>query len=43
MEYIIVSKDYEEKKRYQADLSFKLAATREEVQEKIDELILSGF
>lgn len=33
----------EEKKRYQADLSFKLAATKEEVQEKIDELILSGF
>ena len=33
----------EEKKRYQADLSFKMAATREEVQEKIDEIILSGF
>jgi hypothetical protein len=33
----------EEKKRYQADLSFKLTATKEEVQEKIDELILSGF
>ena len=33
----------EEKKRYQADLSFKLSATREEVQEKIDELVLSGF
>tara|TARA_B100000927_G_scaffold281384_1_gene266863 strand:+ start:799 stop:1125 length:327 start_codon:yes stop_codon:yes gene_type:complete len=33
----------EEKKRYQADLSFKMSATREEVQEKIDEIILSGF
>ena len=33
----------EEKKRYQADISFKLVATKEEVQEKIDELILSGF
>ncbi|NNE32482.1 MAG: hypothetical protein HKN40_08945 [Winogradskyella sp.] len=33
----------EETKRYQADLSFKLAATKEEVQEYIDELILSGF
>ena len=33
----------EEQKRYQADLSFKMSATREEVQEKIDEIILSGF
>ncbi len=33
----------EEKKRYQADLSFKMSATREEVQDKIDEIILSGF
>ena len=33
----------EETKRYQADLSFKLTATKEEVQEYIDELILSGF
>jgi len=33
----------EEKKRYQADLSFKMSATREEVQEKIDEIIMSGF
>jgi len=30
-------------KRYQADLSFKMSATREEVQDKIDEIILSGF
>jgi|SRR6056300_1788406 hypothetical protein len=40
---IIVLQYDEEKKRYQADLSFKLTATKEEVQEYIDELILSGF
>lgn len=40
---IIVLQYDEEKKRYQADLSFKLAATKEEVQDYIDELILSGF
>ena len=40
---IIVFKDGEEIKRYQADLSFKMLATRKEVQSKIDELILSDF
>ena len=40
---ILILQYDEEKKRYQADLSFKLSATREEVQEKIDELVLSGF
>jgi len=40
---IVVLKYDEEKKRYQADLSFKLAATKDEVQKYIDELILSGF
>ena len=40
---IVVLKYDEEKKRYQADLSFKLTATKDEVQEMIDELILSGF
>jgi len=40
---IIVLQYDEEKKRYQADLSFKLTATKEEVQDYIDELILSGF
>tara|TARA_S200002703_G_scaffold158714_2_gene169842 strand:- start:2204 stop:2530 length:327 start_codon:yes stop_codon:yes gene_type:complete len=40
---LVVLQYDEEKKRYQADLSFKLAATKEEVQEYIDELILSGF
>ena len=40
---IVILQYDEEKKRYQADLSFKLAATKDEVQEYIDELILSGF
>ena len=40
---IVVFDDGEEVKRYQADLSFKMAATREEVQEYIDELIMSKF
>lgn len=40
----IVILQYDEvKKRYQADLSFKLSATKEEVQDAIDELVLSGF
>ena len=38
---IIVFDDGEEVKRFQADLSFKLVATREEIQEYIDELIIS--
>ena len=40
---IIVFDDDEEVKRFQADLSFKLVATREEIQEYIDELIISKF
>ena len=40
---LVVLQYDEEKKRYQADLSFKMTATKEEVQEYIDELILSGF
>ena len=40
---IIVFDDGEEDKRFQADLSFKLVATREEIQEYIDELIISKF
>ena len=40
---IIVFDDGEEVKRFQADLSFKLVATREEIQEYIDELIISKF
>ena len=33
----------EEVKRFQADLSFKMAATKEEVQEVVDEIIMSAF
>ena len=33
----------EEVKRFQADLSFKMLATREEVQEVVDEIIMSDF
>ena len=33
----------EEVKRYQADLSFTMAVTRKEVQEEVDELIMSDF
>ena len=40
---IIIFDDGEEVKRFQADLSFKMVATRKEVQEYIDELIMSKF
>tara|TARA_R100000315_G_C5218008_1_gene130558 strand:+ start:986 stop:1324 length:339 start_codon:yes stop_codon:yes gene_type:complete len=40
---IIIFKDGEEVKRFQADISFKMAATREEVQEIIDEQLMSDF
>ena len=40
---IIVFDEGEEVKRFQADLSFKMQATREEIQEYIDELIMSKF
>ena len=40
---IVILQYDEEKKRYQADLSFKLSATKEEIQDAIDELVLSGF
>jgi len=33
----------EEVKRYQADLSFTMSATRKEIQEEVDELIMSDF
>ena len=33
----------EEVKRWQADLSFKMLATREETQEVVDEIIMSDF
>ena len=40
---IIIFKDEEEVARFQADLSFKMLATREEVQEEIDEQLMSDF
>ena len=40
---IIVFDEGEEVKRYQTVLSFKMVATREEIQEYIDELIISKF
>ena len=40
---IIIFKDGEEVKRFQADLSFKMAATKEEVQEEINNQLMSDF
>lgn len=40
---IIIFQDGEEVERYQADISFKMTSTREEVQDYIDELIMSAF
>ena len=40
---IVIFKDGEEIKRYQADLSFKLLATRKEIQNYINDQILSDF
>ena len=40
---IIIFKDGKEALRFQADLSFKMVATKEEVQEAIDDLIMSDF
>ena len=40
---IIIFKDGEEAVRFQADLSFKMLATKKEVMEAIDELLMSDF
>ena len=40
---IIIFKDGEEVARFQADLSFKMVATEEEVQEEIDDQLMSDF
>ena len=40
---IVIFKDGEEVARFQADLSFKMVATREEVQEEIDNQLMSDF
>ena len=41
--HIIIFKDGEEVARFQADLSFKMLATKEEVQEEIDNQLMSDF
>ena len=40
---IIIFKDGEEVKRYQADISFSMKATREELQDVINEQLMSDF
>ena len=40
---IIIFKDGEEATRFQADLSFKMLATKEEVQEEISNQLMSDF
>ena len=40
---IIIFNDGEEIKRFQADLSFKMLATRKELQGVIDELLMADF
>jgi len=40
---IIIFKDGEEVARFQADLSFKMVATKEEVQEEINDQLMSDF
>jgi thiol-disulfide isomerase/thioredoxin len=40
---IIIFKDGEEVARFQADLSFKMVATRKEVQEEINNQLMSDF
>jgi hypothetical protein len=40
---IIIFKEGEEVKRFQADISFAMKATKEELQEFIDELLMQDF
>ena len=40
---VVIFKDGEEVKRFQADISFSMKATRKEMQSVIDELIMSYF
>ena len=40
---IVIYKDGEEVKRLQADISFAIKATREELQEYIEELLMEDF
>jgi len=40
---IVILHEGEEIKRFQADISFSMKATKDEVQEKIDEILMEGF
>ena len=40
---ILILVDGEEEERYQADISFSMQATKEEVQEAINEIIMDQF
>ena len=40
---ILVIVDGEEEERYEADISFSMQATKEEVQEVIDEIVMDQF
>tara|TARA_R110000822_G_scaffold58492_1_gene146368 strand:- start:205 stop:552 length:348 start_codon:yes stop_codon:yes gene_type:complete len=40
---IVIFKDGEEMKRFQADISFSIKATRKELQDYINELLMSDF
>ena len=40
---VVIFKDGEEVKRFQADISFSMKATRKEIQGVIDELLMSDF
>ena len=40
---ILILVDGEEEKRYQADISFSMQATKEEVQEAINEILMDQF
>ena len=40
---ILIIVDGEEEERYQADISFSMQATKDEVQEAIDEILMDQF
>ena len=40
---ILIVVDGEEEERYEADISFTMKATKEEVQEAIDEIVMDQF
>ena len=40
---ILIVVDGEEEERYQADISFSMQATKEEIQEAIDEILMDQF